>query len=415
MINQYQRAASLDPARFQYWLAGRRGGKTHAIRHKILKELWRSPKRSKIVYMGPSNQHAKDLIWEDMEEAFDDLGWTYRSRISKSCFYLPGKRKLYVIGAEKYSRVRGHGLWHLFMDELAHYDKPLDKIWRAARPSLSDMKGGATLTTTPDGKGTQAYDWWIDKQADPDWSTHFWKTIDNPWIDPEEVEAAKRDLDELSFLQEYEAAWMSFEGLAYYSFDENLHIKKQPKLDPYKPIKLCFDFNVNPTTLLISQRDGTMNRYFDEYSLSNSSTEKTVLQFCDDYQHLTKDHHELKIRGDSTGRNRSSTTGYSDYKYVQDILTDAGFRHSMDVPSRNPSIIDRVKYANSWLKPFKGDHRVEIDPKCKDLIRDLASQTLNGRHPSDKNNLGHKADAFGYDIYYEEVHTKTRTVSSIQL
>lgn len=156
LINQLQRNASIDKARFQYWLAGRRGGKTFAVRRKILKEIKKSPPRSKVVYMGPTNQHAKDLIWEDMEEAFEELGWSFKPRISKSCFYLPGKRKLYIIGAEKYSRVRGHGLWHLFMDELAYFEKPLGKIWRAARPSLSDMRGDATLTTTPDGKGTEA-------------------------------------------------------------------------------------------------------------------------------------------------------------------------------------------------------------------------------------------------------------------
>jgi hypothetical protein len=74
-----------------------------------------------------------------------------------------------------------------------------------------------------------------------------------------------------------------------------------------------------------------------------------------------------------------------------------------------------VKFANSWLKPFDGPHRVEIDPSCADLIRDLASQGLKGRHPDDKNNMGHKADAMGYDIYWEEINSKTRTRSSIIL
>ena len=414
--NPKQVDAFNDKSRFQYWLAGRRGGKTYAVKYKIRDMVETSPEGSEVVYIGPTNQHAKELIWEPLIDVFDEAGWDYKAYISKQRFELPGKRKVYVLGAEKIQRIRGHALFHAFLDELAYFQCDLGSLWRALRPTLADLSGGATLTTTPDGKGTQAYDLWIEAQAKPEWSTHFWRTLDNPWIPASEVEEARHSLDEKSFQQEFEAAWMSFEGLAYYAFDENLHIKKQPPIDILQPIKLCFDFNVNPTTLLISQKIQGMNRYLKEYSLKNSSTEQTVLDFCEDHKHIAQDsRHELRIRGDSSGNNRSSTTGWSDYKYVQDILTNKGFRFSLDVPSRNPAIVDRVKYVNSWLKSFDGHHRVEIDPSCRDLIRDLASQALKGRHPDDKNNLGHKADALGYDIYWEQINTKTRTQSSIIL
>ena len=416
MQNLKQTRAYNDKARFQYWLAGRRGGKTHAVKKKIRDKVYESPEGAEIVYIGPTNQHAKEIIWEPLIDEFDEAGWSYKAYVSKSRFELPGNRKVYVIGAEKISRIRGHAIYHAFLDELAFFQVDLGMMWRALRPTLADLSGGATLTTTPDGKGTQAYDLWIEAQSKPEWSTHFWRTLDNPWIPASEVEEARHSLDEKSFRQEFEAEWMSFVGLAYYSFDENLHIKKQKPLDLAYPIKMCFDFNVNPTTLILSQKIDGINRYIKEYSLKNSSTEQTVLDFCEDHKHIAKDaRHDLRIRGDASGNNRSSATGYSDYKYVQDILSDKGFRFSVDVPRRNPAIVDRVKYVNSWLKSFDGRHRVEIDPSCRELIRDLASQSLNGRHPSDKNNLGHKADAMGYDIYYEQVNTKTRTQSSIIL
>ena len=414
--NYRQTDAFNDTSRFQYWLAGRRGGKTYAVVRSIRDKVHDSPEGAEIVYIGPTNQHAKELIWEPLIEVFDEADWDYKAYISKQRFELPGKRKVYVLGAEKIQRIRGHALYHAFLDELAYFQVDLGALWRALRPTLADLSGGATLTTTPDGKGTQAYDLWIEAQSKPEWSTHFWRTLDNPWIPPTEVEEARKNLDEKSFRQEFEAAWMSFEGLAYYAFDENLNIKKQPDINPELPLKLCFDFNVNPTTLLVAQRDGKMNRYLKEYSLTNSSTEETVLQFCTDHEHLTGElRHDLRIRGDSSGNNRNSATGWSDYKYVSDILTNKGFRFSYDVPRSNPAIVDRVKHTNSWLRAFDGSHRIEIDPGCRDLIRDLASQPLKGRHPDPKNNLGHKADALGYDIYWEEIHTKHRTQSSIIL
>ena len=395
-------------------LAGRRGGKTFLLKEELLRAAALAPYRTDIAYIGPTNVHAKELMWEALEDSLDELGWRYKPMISKQRFEIPGRRKIYVIGAEKISRIRGHALFFAALDELAFWNVDLNKAWRAIRPALSDCKGRAIAATTPDGKGTQAYDWYLNAQRDDSWSVHYWHTIDNPWIDPEEIEEAKRELDEKSFRQEYLASWESFEGLAYYNFDENIHIKKTPKIDVNRKLHLCFDFNVNPTTLLLSQQYGDTQVYIKEYSYPNSSTEKTVEAFCDDFKHL-KDSISISIRGDAAGRSRSSGTGFSDYYYIEEILRESGFRYSVDVPAKNPPIVDRVKYVNGWLKPYSGDPRLIVDPACVDLIRDLSSQALNGRHPSDKNNLGHKADAMGYDIYYNHITQTNQKSRTIQL
>ncbi|RKZ07638.1 hypothetical protein DRQ25_11130, partial [Candidatus Fermentibacteria bacterium] len=99
----------------------------------------------------------------------------------------------------------------------------------------------------------------------------------------------------------------------------------------------------------------------------------------------------------------------------EEILTENGFNYQKEIPGKNPPIIDRVKTVNGWLKPFKGSHRVEIDPACINLIRDLSSQELNGRIPSDANNLGHKADAMGYDIFWQHKQAQRTPMRAVQL
>lgn len=413
-VNEKQVKAFHDLSRHRYLCCGRRGGKTFLVVEELLRAIDCAPYRGEVVYIGPTNSHAKELIWEPIEEALDELGWRYKPMISKQRFELMGKRKIYVIGAEKIQRVRGRPLVFAAMDELAYFSTDLDEVWRAIRPALSDHKGRSIAATTPDGKGTQAYEWFEKAKKDPQWSVHQWHTIDNPWIDPDEIEDAKRDLDEKSFRQEYLATWESFEGLAYYNFDEAFHVKPQPAVDVHKALHLCFDFNVNPTTLLISQREGERLSYKLEYSLKHSSTEETVKQFCDEFQNQA-DYIKIKIRGDSSGKARSSTTGKSDYHYVEEILRSRNFNYSIEVPPKNPPIIDRVKHVNGWLRPVAGNHRIEIDPQCEELIRDLSSQQLNGRHPSDRNNLGHKADAMGYDIYYEQKIGSRRASRTLEL
>lgn len=391
-----------DASRHQFVLAGRRGGKTVMVCERLLKAIATAPQGARVFYIGPTNQDAYDLVWDELEMRMDQLGWRFKPLISKRRFELSRGRRLYVIGAEKIRRVRGHKAWFMALDEVAFYKVPLKTIWRAVRPALSDLKGRVLMTTTPDGKGTNAYDFYLWICTRPAWKYFYWKTSDNPHISRSEIEDAKQDMDEKSFKQEYEANWESYEGLAYYSFDEALSVKPCADIDPQFPLDLCLDFNVNPTSLLLAQHDFGMARVRKEYSLKNSSTVETVKRFCEEFKDR-KDLIFLRVFGDAAGNNRHSTTGFSDYFYLKELLAQYGFRYEMCVPGFNPPIIDRLGHVNSWLKNTYGKTRVEVDPSCVDLIRDLSSQEVVGRIPSDKNNLGHKADAFGYYIYW--IHT----------
>jgi hypothetical protein len=86
-----------------------------------------------------------------------------------------------------------------------------------------------------------------------------------------------------------------------------------------------------------------------------------------------------------------------------------------EVRGSNPAIIDRVNTVNGWLKPMVGKPRIVIDPACKHLIKDLSGQKLDGRHPSPENNLGHKADALGYDVYWESLAATAKPNRTIDL
>lgn len=403
-----------DPTRFKFWLAGRRGGKTIGIREDILSQVPTLPNRSGIIYIGPTNQDAMDLIWDELRDRLDELGWKYKERISKQRFLFSRGRYIQVIGAEKIRRARGKRYAKAYLDEVAFYTAKLTDIWRAIRPALADFKGGAIVATTPNGKGTDAYDFYLELLKKEDWKYFYWRTLDNPYIDPEEIEAARRELDPKSFNQEYMAGWESFDGLAYYCFDENLHLKPCQKFDFSLPLDLSFDFNVNPTTLLVSQKEHGKIRFKKEYSLKNSSTPMTVRNFCEDFQ-AQKKKAVLHIYGDASGAANKSNTGRSDYYYAEEVLKEYGFAYQKRVRASNPAIIDRVAHANAYLKNARGESRVEIDPSCTDLIRDLSSQPLEGRFPSDKNNLGHKADAFGYRIYWDYMAGKSSPQETIEL
>lgn len=229
--------------------------------------------------------------------------------------------------------------------------------------------------------------------------------MENPWIDPAMIEEAMNDLDAKAFAQEYMATWETYEGLAYYNFDESLHVKECGNFDPSLPVSIALDFNVNPTTLLVTSYRQGRKFIHREYSFADSSTERTIKAFIDDFK-VKPSHLPVQIRGDSAGNQRKSTTGKSDYAYIIEAMKNSGIPHIFQVPSVNPPIIDRVNIVNGWLRPLIGIPRIVIDPSCKHLIKDLAGQKLDGRIPSGNNNLGHKADALGYDIYWESLAEK---------
>lgn len=86
----------------------------------------------------------------------------------------------------------------------------LSEAWNGAiRPTLTDYEGGAFFISTP--KGMNYFKALFDNGRDPergDWASWQLPTIANPRINPAEVEAARLDLPERIFRQEYLAEFV---------------------------------------------------------------------------------------------------------------------------------------------------------------------------------------------------------------
>lgn len=89
------------------------------------------------------------------------------------------------------------------IDEAA-FNRNLWQSWtEAIRPTLTDLKGSAWFMSTPKGKNDFYKLWMRGQTGEPDWMSWQMPTITNPFIDASEIEAARRDLPELAFKQEY--------------------------------------------------------------------------------------------------------------------------------------------------------------------------------------------------------------------
>ena len=111
----------------------------------------------------------------------------------------------------------------------------------------------------------------------------------------------------------------------------------------------------------------------------------------------------IEIFGDASGRNLR-TAGLNDYTIVQNYLTRAGFRNfKLRVPASNPPVLSRVRQVNGLLTNALGEVRLEIDGRCRELIRDMEQVLFKPdsgvidklRDPK----RTHASDALGYAVW----------------
>jgi hypothetical protein len=98
----------------------------------------------------------------------------------------------------------------------------LQHAWQETiRPMLADYRGEAWFLSTPRGFGY--FKTLFDKGQDPDsteWASWQMPTSTNPFIDPAEIEAAREDLSEQAFTQEYLAEFIFWEGCVFRRISE---------------------------------------------------------------------------------------------------------------------------------------------------------------------------------------------------
>lgn len=109
---------------------------------------------------------------------------------------------------------RGRKYARIAIDEAAIV--PSDRLRRqwteAIRPTLTDFEGSAWFASTPKGANYFQELW---QREDPAWASWQIPTVDNPFINPAEVEAARRELPNAVFRQEYLAEFVTDFGAVF--------------------------------------------------------------------------------------------------------------------------------------------------------------------------------------------------------
>lgn len=377
-----------DDSRFKVVVAGRRFGKTVLALCTLLYRATIKP-NSINWYTAPTYRQAKQIAWK-MLQSFVPPGFlTSKNETDLSVTFLNGST-IALRGADNYDSLRGVGLDSLVLDE---YADMAEEVWtEVLRPSLSDKLGTALFIGTPAGFN-HLYDLWIEADSKPDWKAWQFTTMDGGHVPKEELEAAKLDLDERTYKQEYEASFSSLTGRVYYEFDRILNVSSDLK-DTQAELLCGMDFNINPMSAVLGVKAGNQLHILDEITIPNGNTEL----MCDAL-HIRYPARRIQVYPDPSGRARktSSPVGQTDFS----ILAAHGFR--VLSPNAAPLVVDRNNEVNAMFKNAQGDRRLLVHPKCKQLIKCLDGLTYKEETSMPDKGLGldHLPDALGYLVHYE--------------
>jgi len=405
-----------DQHRFICVAAGRRSRKDLIGVRKLLVDKDRGALElpgHTFIFAAPTRPQAKAIFWEILKrdtKLFQDGS----PRETELKIKLKNGSELVVAGLDKPERIEGVTYPPIEAIIITEFPNCKNTIWGDhIRPILSDNNGWAILNGVPEGMNH-----WYDKCVyaaggavpnpsagkgvfaenadDPEWCFYAWFSAD---VLPEkEIEAAKRELDERTFRQEYEASFESDAGLAYYAFsDDN---KQKCEYNPKINLDIGMDFNVNPMCCVEGHIvDGVFYQH-GESVLVNSNTYEMIDHLINKYD-LKKNYegvYDVTIYPDATGAARETNATYTDLQ----ILRKAGF--TVRARKTNPTQRDRINSMNSAMRPIIGKPRYYIDPSCRATLDDFAKvqRLADDRLDKDQEEVGkskvHISDALGYLI-----------------
>jgi hypothetical protein len=387
-LSKPQETIANDTHRFICVVAGRRFGKTHLSIRQLCRHA-RQPD-STVWYVAPTYRQAKQIVWRKLKNKLQDLRWSKRVNESELSIELKNGSIISLKGADNADSLRGVGLDYLVMDEFADIDP--GAWYEVLRPTLADRQGGALFIGTPKGLGNWAHDLYNMPSEQPEqWASYQYTTVDGGQVKLEEIEAARRDLDERTFRQEFMATFETYAGRIYYAFDRKDNVKELIELD-LSVIYIGIDFNIDPMSAVIATKKGDVLYVFDEIRMFSSNTQELVAEIQSRYPKS-----KVWAFPDPASRQRkTSAGGATDLT----ILQNAQF--VVKCPISHTPVRDRINAVNSRLKDSTGVRHLYISPKCKYTIEGLERQTYKEGtvQPDKESGYDHQMDALGYLVDY---------------
>ncbi len=264
-LHKTQHEVASDTHRFRVICAGRRWGKSTLAQLIVLK--WAVEKPGLYWIVSPTYKQSKQIHWRGLQEVVP-REWVGKKNEVELSLTLKNGAVIQLIGAENPDALRGVKLRGLVIDEIASV-RNWEWLWsEVLRPTLTDYAAPALFISTPKGFN-HFYDLYLQGQKDDiNYKSWSFTSYDNPYIPKGEIDAAKKELTEDTFYQEYMADFRKYTGLVYKEFDRFTHVKELADFVPVLWLRGCDRGFRNPSAVPIIgvDKDGVWYQSHELYA-----------------------------------------------------------------------------------------------------------------------------------------------------
>lgn len=384
ILTKPQTAIFKASERFRVCVAGRRFGKTFLSTAEILNAALAGNDKN-VWYVAPTYKAAKEIAWEMLLKGIPQE-YIQKTNESSLTLRLLNGSVISLKGAEKPDNLRGRALDFCVLDEFADMRK--EAWYEVIRPSLSDRQGSALFIGTPKGRN-HFYELWGRGLDGDGWASFQFTTLEGGHVPAEEITAARNDLDQRTFDQEYQAQFVNYAGIIYYAFERKESVQHYQQTS--EPLHIGMDFNLDPMSAVVMVRKADTLYAVDEIVMFGSNTDEMVAEIKERYKNSS-----VTIYPDPACRQRKTSAGG---RTDLSILQNAGF--NVKVRNAHTAIRDRINAVNSRLKSQDGKRHLFVNPKCKKVIESLERHVYKeGTSQPEKDGFDHMNDALGYAVDY---------------
>jgi hypothetical protein len=281
-------------------------GKTvSAINHLIKDAILNQKEAPRYAYIAPTYGQAKRVAWDYLVKYADPLGGS--SNISELRVDFWGRR-IQLYGSDNPEALRGQYFDGVILDEIGDQNP---KIWTdIIRPALADRKGWCMFIGTP--KGHNHFKELRDRAETEDgWGLLEFKASETGVVDDTELKAARNEMGEDKYRQEFECSFdAAVEGSYYGQILNELEDKKHMQEIPHEELSRTFtawDLGMgDSTSIWVAQLVGSEVRLIDYYENHGVGLDHYV-KWIRNNDYIKAEHilpHDVRVRELGSGKSR---------------------------------------------------------------------------------------------------------------
>ncbi len=303
---QLQIHQAMEKDRFVVAVAHRRMGKTVAALNELIRSAMNNEQQNpRYAYIAPTYSQAKRVAWDYLTYFARPLDAKANIAELRVDFF---DRRIQLYGSDNPDSLRGQYFDGVVLDEIGDQNP---KIWNEIiRPALADRKGWCLFIGTP--KGNNHFKELFDRAGQEEgWSALQFKASETKLLDEKELWAAKKEMGDDKYNQEFECSFNAAVEGSYYGKLLN-DLEEKGRMCPIDRDDLCrtyvaWDLGMGDSTAMwVAQVTGQEIRIMDYVENHGQGLDWYVGWLKDNKWHQAEQllPHDVEVRELGTGKSR---------------------------------------------------------------------------------------------------------------